>query len=82
MEDAKKKLKNPFSQERELAAKETRLALLTAQLNIDSGTERVMEVAEPDLHQATYAKSGKPSILENLRFGITGGKTRDNPDKT
>jgi hypothetical protein len=40
-----------------------------------------MEAAEPDLPQAAYGKSAKPSILENLRSGMTGGKSRDNPDK-
>ncbi len=80
VEDAKKELKNPFAQEGVLAAKETRLAFLNAQLNIDSGPERVTE-EELDLPQAAYAKSAKPSILENLRFGTTGGKNRDNHDK-
>lgn len=81
VEDAKRELKNPFAQEQELAAKEMRLAFLNAQLNIDSGPERVMEAAESDLPQLAYAKSAKPSILENLRSGIAGGKNKDNPDK-
>jgi len=81
VEDAKKELKNPFAQERQLDEKEARLALLNAQLNIDSGPERVMEAVESDLLQAAYAKSAKPSILENLRSGMTGGKNKDNLDK-
>lgn len=81
VEDAKNELKNPFSQERELAAKETRLALLNAQLNIDSGTERVMEAVEPDLPQLAYAKSAKPSILENLRSSTKDSKNKENADK-
>ena len=81
VEDAKRELKNPFAQERQLAEKEACLAFLNAQLNIDSGQERVMEVAEADLPQAAYAKSAKPSILENLRSRMTGEKNRDNHDK-
>lgn len=64
-----------------MAEKEARLAFLNAQLNIDSGPERIMEAAEPDLTQLAYAKSAKPSILENLRSGMTGGKNKGNPDK-
>ena len=80
VEDAKKELKNPFAQEEVLAAKETRLAFLNAQLNIDSGPERMME-AEPDLPQVAYAKSAKPSILENLRSSTKDGKSKENVDK-
>lgn len=82
VEDAKKELKNPFAQEGVLAAKETRLAFLNAQLNIDSGPERVTEAAEPDLLQVAYAKSAKPSILENLRSDMSNDKNRDAQDKT
>lgn len=80
VEDAKRELKNPFAQERQLAEKEARLAFLNAQLNIDSGQERVMEVAEADLPQAAYAKSAKPSILAGLHKYGDGRKT-DSPDK-
>lgn len=52
-------------------------AFLNAQLNIDSGSERVMDVADPT-QQLAYAKSAKPSIMENLRSGI--GKKRNKMD--
>jgi len=67
-----KSYKNPFTQERELAEKETRLAFLNSQLNIDGRPERVMEADESDPPQMAYAKSAKPSILENLRSDTTG----------
>ena len=82
VEDAKKELKNPFAQEQELISKETRLAFLNAQLNIDSGSESVAVVAESELRQVAYAKSAKLSILETLRSGMIGGKSKNNPDKT
>jgi N12 class adenine-specific DNA methylase len=81
VEDAKRELKKPFAQERELAEKEARLAFLNAQLNIDSGPERVMEMTESDLPHLAYAKSAKPSILENLRSGTSGGKLKVLSDK-
>ena len=80
VEDAKRELKNPFAQERLLVEKETRLAFLNAQLNIDSRPERVMEAAETDLPQEAYAKSAKPSILAGLHKYGDGRKT-DSPDK-
>lgn len=81
VEDAKKELKNPFAQEQELINKETRLAFLNAQLNIDSAPEPMAEMEQPQLRQVAYAKGAKPSILENLRSGSGGGKNRENPDK-
>jgi len=87
VEDAKRELKNPFAQERLLVEKETRLALLNAQLNIDSGPGRTIEAAEPELPQVAYGKSEKPSILEGLhRYGDgrknTGADKQKNNDIT
>lgn len=80
-EDAKMELKNPFAQEQELINKETRLAFLNTQLNIDGGPEHVTETTEQEMRQVAYAKNAKPSILENLRSGLTGEKKRNNHDK-
>lgn len=81
VEDAKKELQNPFAQEQELTNKETRLAFLNAQLNIDSAPEPVTEPEQTQLRQVAYAKDAKPSILENLRSGTNGGKNRETQDK-
>ncbi len=80
VEDAKKELQNPFAQEQELISKETRLAFLNAQLNIDSAPEPVAETEQQQLRQVAYAKGAKPSILESLRSGTNGGKNRENQD--
>ena len=75
VEDAKKELQNPFSLETELAGKETRLALLNAELNIDGGRQE-----QPEQEVSEIAKRVKPSILDSLRPGPPIRDT-DKPDK-
>lgn len=79
MADAKAELQKPFAQETELSDRETRLALVNAELNIDGGRD-APEAGEPDLQQAVNAKNAKPSILEGLRM-YGAEKKNGGPDK-
>ncbi len=78
VENARKELDKPFAMERELSEKETRLALINAELNIDDG-RAPLEAAS--LGSAQSAKS-KPSILESLRVSSHTSKPASRPDRT
>ena len=81
IEEAKREVGKPFPQENELIEKESRLALVNAQLDIDGGEntlldERDGEIDEMDedaMQAAESAKTKKPSILEGLRSGVYDG---------
>ena len=62
LEAAKAELGKPFPQEAELTEKSARLALLDAELNLDSGHSAPCEQYETDV-----AKSARPSVLEALK---------------
>ena len=62
LEAAKAEIGKPFPQEAELTEKSARLALLDAELNLDSGHSAPCEQYETDV-----AKSVRPSVLEALK---------------
>jgi len=92
--DAEAELKSPFGQEVLLAEKETRLAYLNAELNIDGGSGELDVAADApdeyvsdrqtgasDLPRAVSYKGGKTSILNEVHAFNSGGRPASAPGR-